>query len=660
VFVADGHDGPDLLDMREAIQPIAQTCAHRDTQTPLMIGIVGPSGSGKSFALERLRLAVAGLVVGEDKAAPGLFVDRIVTVPIDAAAISGDAASAIAAAAFTALGRDTDGLNYSALADEAAHAGADPYQAANKALERHDDARRRLDAERQSRDEVEARRARLVENVLFETAGSRVDSYARGARGQIEARLRRFDLAGGDSTVNFKNLVRDLAGAGWGSRLGVVLGAVWGYRSQRRLLLAALLFFVLAFAAAELRAPPVIDWLSGLGSPFTFVADWLRGHGYLVGYVLDGLIVLGAIALITNLWRAIFFSAMLFRGARLLNYDVGERQRDLDAASARLNRRVAALTAETETTAKHAEVAEKRANARGEAITERAPTPLFVEPALAGASAARAFLVALSKLISAQAARAPAVASPAMLSARAILGPQISQPSAPSAAAFAPERLLLTFDNFDALAPAQALNLIETAHSLLGPCFVAAVACDPVALTPAVGGPALLRERFDKLFQLTFNARVAGAANSGRLIARLMGAAAPPRPLETSNDARQSQLADPLSASESTLLAALAPLAANTPRGVKRYLNAYRVARLAPAPRSALALMLALGQSGDDEAAAGIDLLLTAQDGALADPAGPPSLIAAVRATRAANGGALTVAETIAAREIARRYQLFA
>jgi hypothetical protein len=71
-------------------------------------------------------------------------------------------------------------------------------------------------------------------------------------------------------------------------------------------------------------------------------------------------------------------------------------------------------------------------------------------------------------------------------------------------------------------------------------------------------------------------------------------------------------------------------------------------------------LMLALGQSGDDEAAAGMDLLLTGEEGALADPPGPPALVAAVRATRAANGGALTIAETIAAREIARRFQLFA
>ena len=222
---------------------------------------------------------------------------RIVTVPIDAAAISGDAASAIAAATFTALGRDNGGGNYAALADEAAHAGADPYQAANKALERHDDARRRLDAERQSRDEVEARRARLVENVLFETPGSRVDAYARGARGQIEARLRRFDLASGDSTANFKNLVRDLAGAGWGSRVGVVLSAIWGYRSQRRLLLAAVLFFVLAFGLSELQAPAGSLGSRGLGSPFNLAADWLARPWRAVGYVVDALIVLGAIAL---------------------------------------------------------------------------------------------------------------------------------------------------------------------------------------------------------------------------------------------------------------------------------------------------------------------------------------------------------------------------
>ena len=188
-----------------------------------MIGIVGPSGSGKSFALERLRRRRRRSRGGRGQSGARAFRRRIVTVPIDAAAISGDAASAIAAAIFTALGRDNDGRQ---LLPPWRTRPPTPapilIRPPTRRLERHDDARRRLDAERQSRDEVEARRARLVENVLFETAGSRVDAYARGARGQIEARLRRFDLAGGDSTANFKNLVRDLAGAGWGSRFGVV------------------------------------------------------------------------------------------------------------------------------------------------------------------------------------------------------------------------------------------------------------------------------------------------------------------------------------------------------------------------------------------------------------------------------------------------------
>jgi hypothetical protein len=70
--------------------------------------------------------------------------------------------------------------------------------------------------------------------------------------------------------------------------------------------------------------------------------------------------------------------------------------------------------------------------------------------------------------------------------------------------------------------------------------------------------------------------------------------------------------------------------------------------------------MLALGQSANGQVAAAMDALLSAGEGRLADPSDPPELAAAVSATSAANGGSLTVDETIAAREIARRYQLFA
>src|SRR5208337_1758783 len=151
------------------------------------------------------------------------------------------------------------------------------------------------------------------------------------------------------------------------------------------------------------------------------------------------------------------------------------------AASARLNRRIAALTAETEATARQAEAAEKRVNARGQTTLARAPSPPFMEPALAGPPAARAFLAALGKLMDSQSERASAApawpAPPA--SPRAVLGPQVAPPAVQTPASLAPavpapERLLLAFDNLDALAPAQALDLIETAHSLLGPCFVTA------------------------------------------------------------------------------------------------------------------------------------------------------------------------------------------
>ncbi|MGO8797628.1 MAG: hypothetical protein ACLQJL_00905 [Roseiarcus sp.] len=661
VFVADAAVGADLLDITEALQPIVELCCHRETQTPLTIGVVGPPGSGKSFALERLIAAAEGLAAAAAATPGGPFVSPLAIVSIDAAGVAGDPGSAIAAAVFAALGRERSGVNYAALADEAAHAGVDPYQAANKALERHDEARRRLDAERQARDDVEARRARLIENMLYETAGSRIDAYARARRGPIEARLRRFDLVVGDSSANFKDLVRDLAGAGWSARVGVVLGALWAYRSQRRLLLAGLALIAVGFGLAEAQGPRALDWLRGLGPPFVAMADGAAAHAGLISNIVAALSGLGVIALAVNLWRALQFTAMLFRGAGLLGYDVRERQRDLDTASARLNRRIAALTAETEAAARQAEAAEKRANARGQATPARGPSPPFMESAPAGPSAARAFLAALGRLMGAPAERGAAAPSPASL--RAVLGPQVSPsvdpPAAPAPALATPERLLLAFDNLDALAPAQALELIEAAHSLLGPRCVAALACDPAALAEAAGDANRLRSRLDKLLQLTFNVRLAGASNGPRLVARLLGGGAP-RPLAPAADARQSRLSEPLSVGEATLLGALAPLAAGTPRGVKRYLNVYRVARLAKVRRPALALMLALGQSRDEEAVAAMDLLLTAQERVLADPPGPPTLAAAVRATRAASEEALSVAELIAARDVARRYQLLA
>jgi hypothetical protein len=117
-------------------------------------------------------------------------------------------------------------------------------------------------------------------------------------------------------------------------------------------------------------------------------------------------------------------------------------------------------------------------------------------------------------------------------------------------------------------------------------------------------------------------------------------------------------LIEPLSQGEAALLTAIAPLAADAPRGVKRFLNAYRIARLSAAPRPAIALMLAVKLSGDGAANSAMSAALAGALADLPDPDRPPALTQATQAARAANGGAISIAQARAAWEIARRYAL--
>ncbi|HLW89776.1 MAG TPA: P-loop NTPase fold protein [Roseiarcus sp.] len=636
-FLADGRHGPDLLEISEAIQPIVELVAHRDSQTPMMIAVVGPSGAGKSFTLGRIAAGVEALRAAA-KTVDGPFVSQIVTVSLDAAAIATDPAAHLAAATYAALCRDNGDGGYAALADEAAHAGADPHLAASKAAERHDEARRRLDAERQARDETEARRARLSDVVLFETPGSRVDAYARASRGRIEARLRRFELLTGEPTANFKELVRDFAGAGAGSRLGLALRSIWAYRRQSRLLLGAIVFFLLALAVSQARGPIVASWLKGLSAGWA--ADWIAAHGDWMDYAITAFLILGGLALALNLWRAFIFTASLYRGVRLLNYEVRERGRELDAASARLNQRVASLSAEAEAAARHAEAADRRAKLRGPVAAERGPAPMFLDPTQAPQAAARAFFAALDRAADGQGeAGAPPVSV---------------TPNPPAAV---PKRIVLVIDNLDALSPAQALQAIETARSLFGRAFVGLFAFDPRRLAAAIGDKARLTESVDKLFQIVFNAGRVNGVGGERLVARLLGGAA--QPSRRAYDARQSILGEPIGAAEGALLTALAPFAAATPRGVKRYLNIYRLARVGATSKAAVALALAVEQGGDDKTRGAFARLIAENpDGAVPEPLEPPALVAAMRAARASGLGALRSTDLVEAQALANRYQL--
>jgi hypothetical protein len=623
---ADGPGSADLMGAAEATRPLAEITLAADAQTPFLVGFVGPSGSGASFALRRWAETVEALAGAAGRTAGSPFLSKVVVASIDAVSVSGDPACAIASAAFAALERDRDGVNYAALADEAANAGADPLRAAAAAAERHDQLAGRLEGERAARDEVEAKRARLTDALLYETPGSRVDAFIRAKRSAIESRLRRFDLAEGDPTTNFRHLVRDFDSAGPTARAGVALRAIWGYRGQLSWLVAAVIAFALAFAVDEARGPQAGDGLRALASFLSPVADWLAAHqGWLVN-LSKALNAVGLLASLVVLWRAFAFAGLLYRAQRLLGHDARERRRDLEASAARLNQRVATLDAQAEAAARHAEATAKRAG--GAKRSERAPGPIFASGPEAPRHAARSFFVELGRLMSGGAA--PGLA--------------------------APQRIVFAFDNLDALPPADAVHLLETAHALLGPGCVGAAAFDPAALT-RLDAPETARRRLEKLFPIVFNVATLAPSDSGRFAARLIGSNAVAKP-PTFVDAAASAITQALTPAETALFAALAPLAGETPRALKRFVNACRVARTSAAPRPAVALMLATRLGGDRAALAAMRQALAGPSPELQDPAGPPALAAATQAARAASDGAIPLDDARAAWEAARRYSL--
>ncbi len=622
IFLADSADGADVLDAAQVVRPLAQLCMTSQVQTPFLAAIAGPGGAGKTFALRRL----AQMIVGTNRspARPGSGeIARVVVARVDAAG-GVEAPVALASAAYAALDRDAGGADYSALLDESAHAGGDPLRAAKAASERHEEIVRKLEAERSQSDDIEARRARLGDSLLYDTPGSRIDVFVRAYRGTIEARLRRFDLAGPDPVVSFRDLVRDLTSLGAGARAAVVLRAIWAYGSQRRLLVWAIVAFALAFGLGWLHRDATAASIANFNASLKPGADWIAEHGDWFKKASDILLALGALALALNLWRAFGFSSLLFRGARLLNIDVRDRRRDLDARAAQLNQRVAALSVEAEAAARNVEAATRRAG--GKAAT-RAPGPDFLDAGHGPSADARAFLASLSERIG----------------------------RAQSAGA-APDRLVFVVDNLDALAPEAAIGWIGAAQSVIGPGMIGLLALDPARLVDALGGPQQARRRFDKWLQIIVNLPGRFGVGGDRLVARLLSTAGHTAPPQVDSNVATA-LVEPLSSAEAALLTALAPLAARSPRDAKRFLNAYRLARCSDLPRPVVALMQAVA-FGDDEARAAMDDLLLSGSRDLGDVQGPETLANAIRTARAANSGAISLEDARSAAETARRYTL--
>jgi hypothetical protein len=620
IFLGDSADGADLLNASQIVQPLAQLCVTPQIQTPFLAAILGPSGAGKTFALRRLAQTIDQLSASAP--ASGQVLHRVVVAHVDAS-IGVEAPVAIASAAYAALDRESNGMDYSGLLDELRHASGDPHRAASAASDRHEDLVRKLEAERAQRDEVEAKRARLVDALAFDTPGSRLDVFARAHRGTIEAQLRRFGLAGADADASYRNLARDVSTIGAGGRIGIVIRSIWGYGSQARLLLWGIFAFVLAFILQFLHSQTATSAIEHGSESLKPAGDWAAAHGDWFDRAAQTLFILGALAVALNLWRALGFSNLLLRGSRLLTQETRERRQGLEARAARLNQRVAALTAEADAAAKRAEAASQRA---GGATSMRAPGPEFLESSHAPSGAAREFLAALGARVG-----HPSVAGPA------------------------PDRLIVVVDNLDALSPTDAASWIDAAQGAIGPGSIGLLAFDPGRLGAALGSPREARRRLGKWLQVTVNLPARKDADGELVVARLLSAGE--QPALAPDSAIAAKLVEPLSSAETTLLAALAPLAAHSPRDAKRFLNAYRLARCSKSPCAVMALMQAVAFADDDAQAAILERLANGS-GELTEVSGPPALVEAVKAARAANNGAISIDDARDAAETALRYAL--
>jgi len=621
IFLGDTADGADLLNVASLVRPLAQLCVTRQVLTPFLAAVLGSSGAGKTFALGRFTQAVEQLS-RSPTAGVGSVLQRVVVARVDASD-GVEAPVAIASAAYAALDREPGGVDYSGLLDELGHAGGDPHRAARAASDRHDDLVRKLETERAQRDDIEAKRARLADTLAFDTPGSRIDVFARARRGTIEAQLRRFGFAGADVDSSYRNLARDVSTVGASGRAALVFRSMWAYGGQARLLTWAVVAFVLGFLIRLLPGETTLAPVGEANESLRPLADWIVGHGDWFHRASELLYVLGALAIALNLWRALQFSNLLLRGARLLTQEARERRQDLDARAARLNQRVVALSAEAEAAAKRAEAASQRLG--GKAST-RAPGPEFMEAGHAPSASARAFLSALSSKIG-----------------RSIAG------------GATPDRLIVVVDNLDALPPAAVVNWIDAAQGVIGPGVIGLLAFDPARLAGALGGLQEERQRLGKWLQVNVNLPARDDADGAVMVARLLSISPQPAPVPDSVIA--TAMVEPLSSAESALLAALAPLAAHSPRDAKRFLNAYRLARCSSSPRPVMALMQAAAFA-DSNAQAALRDRLVYGSGELTDVTGPPALIEAIRAARAANNGSLSIDDARVAGEIAQRYAL--
>jgi hypothetical protein len=224
----------------------------------------------------------------------------------------------------------------------------------------------------------------------------------------------------------------------------------------------------------------------------------------------------------------------------------------------------------------------------------------------------------------------------------------------------APRRILVLLDGLEALTAQQAAAVVDGAHQCLDrPGFVLAMAADAAQLAAGWGGAAEAARRIERYVQAPFTVRMIRDQQASIAYAhQLLGAATA---FEGSSlDASRSALDHAVKPVETHILGKLAGLAGETPRAVKRYLNAWRLARPLAEDGGALALMLALDHGGaaGELAAMGAAMDLEEPDAPLVIHPGEPRLAAALEAVNALRLSPLTNGQAHDAWMIARDFSI--
>ncbi len=623
LFHADAPHAPSLGDYR-ALDILADLAVHAQAQTPLTIGVFGAAGAGKSHALRRIASRAGRLSAAA--AADGPFLAPVLILELDARALRDDVAGGLANAlhgALLAQGPDSAAARLGAKALEAA---TDPQAAAQEAAHKLEKTSQRVASEQRVLDELKARRAGLTDALLSGSTTTQVDDYVRRHRKQLEVALRGFGFTG-DTAAVFKDILRELAENP--GRLSAFANSVWSYAGQAKLLVWAAAFFLMAYALG-LAEGASADWLTSLGSAAEGAKDpasWIEGHMSWFIYLAKAAITAGLLCIAVNIWRAARFTLPLLQGLRLLEEDAGKRRGELDGMIARQAKVVDQLGAEAQKLGAVAQAQEIRAR----------------QPGAASAPHRR-------NIFAAPAAQAPGLDAEAYLAAvEAGLG-----------AHEAPRRILVLLDGLELLPAPQAAAVVDGIHHRLdSPGFVLAMAADADQLVAGWGGAKEAAARLERYVQAPFNIRMIRDHQSSIAYAHQLLGASPERE-QAPLDASTSALDQALKPIETHLLGKLANLAGDTPRAVKRYLNAWRLARPMTNDSGALALMLALdiGGASGELAAMGAAMDLEEPGAPLTIHPGEPRLAAALASVNALRASPLTNGQAHAAWMIARDYSL--